>query len=236
MIDTKNFYGGSLHVCYAPEFESLSQTRQKILQRQRDVMSRLNNLQKEREKKDIQEPQADNNNSKITVTTVNKKGDATDGKVDNVKLNMGEINTIAIGKQITDVIYKDKGKRKMKKDIVIEKRFKPSVVKDKEIGDSLITDDNNDYKISNDNNLLLVNSKEPTECLLNNSKVVENAKRYCHNSKDTDIDVIDYTSPDTGTLSNINEALNYNKFGNEDIRKIESKPLNKIKLNLGNKK
>lgn len=221
MIDTKNFYGGSLHVCYAPEFESLSQTRQKILQRQRNVVSRLNNL--ERENKVIQVPQAQNDVNKAIVATDKEIGDVTDGKIDNVKLNMGEKNTIAVGKQSTDVIYKRK--RKMKKDIVIEKRFKPCV-KDKEIGESLITYDNNDYR---------VNSKEEsTEHLVNDSKVVESSKRLPHDSKD--LDVIDFTSTDKGTISNINEALNYNKFGNEVVRKIESKPLNKIKFNFRNKK
>lgn len=41
IIDTKSFYGGILHVCYAPECESVSETKAKLLQRKRDVLKRL---------------------------------------------------------------------------------------------------------------------------------------------------------------------------------------------------
>lgn len=245
MLDTKNFYGGSLHVCYAPEFESLSQTRQKIWQRQREIIFRLNNLQKEKEeKKDSQTPLANNNDNKAIVT--NKETDQVADRIDIVKVNMGEINTICIKKQTADVIYKDKGKRKIEKDtFVLEKRFKPCFVKDqvvnnKNIGESsTVTTDNNDYRISNENNLLLDYSKEESiKRLISDSKVTENSNKLYHipKDKDEDIDVIDFTSTDKETISNINEALNYNKFGNEVIRTVENKPLNKIRFNLGNKK
>lgn len=41
MIDTKSFYGGILHVCYAPECESIQETKVKLLQRKKDVVKRL---------------------------------------------------------------------------------------------------------------------------------------------------------------------------------------------------
>lgn len=41
LIDNKSFYGGVLHVCYAPELESLEEIRLKLLQRKRDVLNRL---------------------------------------------------------------------------------------------------------------------------------------------------------------------------------------------------
>lgn len=41
MMDDKNFFGGILHVCYAPELESLSETRQKLTQRETDVLKRI---------------------------------------------------------------------------------------------------------------------------------------------------------------------------------------------------
>lgn len=47
MIDDKNFFGGSLHVCYAPELESLSETRQKLIQRKRDILRRINSYDKQ---------------------------------------------------------------------------------------------------------------------------------------------------------------------------------------------
>ncbi|XP_033194595.1 uncharacterized protein LOC117159138 isoform X1 [Bombus vancouverensis nearcticus] len=40
-IDGKNFYGGSLHVFYAPELENISETRAKLLQRRREVAIRI---------------------------------------------------------------------------------------------------------------------------------------------------------------------------------------------------
>lgn len=43
MIDTKSFYGGILHVCYAPECESIRDTKAKLEQRKRDVLKRLSN-------------------------------------------------------------------------------------------------------------------------------------------------------------------------------------------------
>lgn len=41
-VDTKNFYGGVLHVCYAPEHESIEETKNKLAQRNKDVLRRLN--------------------------------------------------------------------------------------------------------------------------------------------------------------------------------------------------
>lgn len=41
LMDTKSFYGGILHVCYAPECESVQETKAKLLQRKRDVQNRL---------------------------------------------------------------------------------------------------------------------------------------------------------------------------------------------------
>ncbi|XP_033211491.1 uncharacterized protein LOC117169296 [Belonocnema kinseyi] len=40
-VDCKNFYGGLLHVCYAPELESISETRAKLIQRNKDVTVRI---------------------------------------------------------------------------------------------------------------------------------------------------------------------------------------------------
>lgn len=43
LLDNRSFYGGILHVCYAPEFESVEETRLKLLQRNKDVLNRLPN-------------------------------------------------------------------------------------------------------------------------------------------------------------------------------------------------
>lgn len=50
-IDGKNFYGGSLHVFYAPELESISETRTKLTQRRREIGIRLKkNLEDQKNK------------------------------------------------------------------------------------------------------------------------------------------------------------------------------------------
>lgn len=36
-MDKKSFYGGILHVCYAPEYETVEDTRQKLQDRRRYV-------------------------------------------------------------------------------------------------------------------------------------------------------------------------------------------------------
>ncbi|KAF5288969.1 hypothetical protein FQA39_LY03848 [Lamprigera yunnana] len=40
LLDNKPFFGGVLHVCYAPEHEQLEETREKLQQRSREVLSR----------------------------------------------------------------------------------------------------------------------------------------------------------------------------------------------------
>lgn len=41
MLDNKSFYGGVLHVCYSPEYESLEETKAKLMKRKRQVMDKL---------------------------------------------------------------------------------------------------------------------------------------------------------------------------------------------------
>lgn len=45
MVDNKNFYGGVLHVCYVPEHETVAETRKKLQQRNKDVLSRLGKME-----------------------------------------------------------------------------------------------------------------------------------------------------------------------------------------------
>lgn len=40
-LDDKSFYGGVLHVCYAPEYETVEECRNKLWQRNKDVWNRL---------------------------------------------------------------------------------------------------------------------------------------------------------------------------------------------------
>ncbi|XP_076686391.1 uncharacterized protein LOC143378481 isoform X2 [Andrena cerasifolii] len=53
-IDGKNFYGGLLHVFYAPELESVSETRAKLIQRRRDAAIRI-----KRNQQDMTNPSVD---------------------------------------------------------------------------------------------------------------------------------------------------------------------------------
>ncbi|XP_013178956.1 PREDICTED: RNA-binding protein 48 [Papilio xuthus] len=195
MLDTKNFYGGSLHVCYAPEMESIEETKEKILQRQRDVLYRLRNLQIKEE---------------IPKKTI----DLEIPKVNDVKkLNMGEINTINLSNKII------KNKRKKAFDEVI-KKYKPCFMAEKSI-DNTPTIDN----VNKSNNESTDKKSLP--------KVIE--KGPLINKLETPIQIVDCTSADKEIITNINEHLNYDKFGNEDIRRIRNKPVNKIVFNFNKK-
>lgn len=41
LLDARNFYGGILHISYAPERETIDELRQKLLQRRREVAFRV---------------------------------------------------------------------------------------------------------------------------------------------------------------------------------------------------
>ncbi|KYM94725.1 PREDICTED: uncharacterized protein LOC108781111 [Cyphomyrmex costatus] len=47
LIDNKNFFGGCLHVCYAPELETLEETKAKLIQRRKDVATQIKRTQQE---------------------------------------------------------------------------------------------------------------------------------------------------------------------------------------------
>lgn len=49
LLDARNFYGGILHISYAPERESIEELRQKLLQRRREIAFRVS-TKKQRQK------------------------------------------------------------------------------------------------------------------------------------------------------------------------------------------
>lgn len=53
-IDNKNFFGGLLHVFYAPELETLTETRTKLKQRRKDVATQI-----KRNQQDLTNPEVD---------------------------------------------------------------------------------------------------------------------------------------------------------------------------------
>ncbi|CAG9790691.1 unnamed protein product [Diatraea saccharalis] len=184
--DTKNFYGGCLHVCYAPEFETVDETRNKLLQRRQDVHFRLRNLQKQNDAEKIENQTTAVQENSVTET--------------NVKLNMGEINNILINNEV-------KRKRKTESSVTIQKKFKPCFVQ-------------NDVKSTNS---------------MNTTKITMDSKSESSPSFiSKNIEIVDCTSTNIETITNINESLNYKNFGNEIVRKIPQKPVNRIKFRINN--
>ncbi|CAG9577700.1 unnamed protein product [Danaus chrysippus] len=183
MLDTKNFYGGVLHVCYAPELENVVETKQKLIQRQRDVIFRLRNLQKDTEKQRTEQL--------TTNTMVNQE------KVMPVKLDMGKINII----KLNDTIGPHRRSKKRK----------------------------------------INHGKEFKQSLEQNTKAIDDSIKKDHSYKEMslqapkDIEIVDCTSADSSVITNINEHLNYNKFGNEIIRKVPIKPETKIQFYINKK-
>lgn len=43
-MDEKSFYGGVLHVCYVPEYETVEDTRLKILDQRKYIMRTVHNI------------------------------------------------------------------------------------------------------------------------------------------------------------------------------------------------
>lgn len=208
MLDTNNFYGGVLHVCYAPELETIEETRNKLLERKKNVLLRLENLHKQSLKNETGQaiiqiepnlnvnseigPNISTNNSAAVGESneiINELRFGCDGTLDNFtgKLNMGDSN----------IIYLNTNKNRTKtKDVAIEKRFKPYF------------DNRNKTK-----------------------KASSGEENFIKNSTD----IVDCTSVNIEVVSNINEALNYSNFGNEVIKKVDIKPINKIVFNINKK-
>ncbi|EEB12793.1 conserved hypothetical protein [Pediculus humanus corporis] len=46
-LDDMSFYGGILHICYAPELESIEETRNKLNHRRKQVLLKLYKMQRE---------------------------------------------------------------------------------------------------------------------------------------------------------------------------------------------
>lgn len=169
MLDGKNFYGGSLHITYAPELENIDQLRKKLLQRKNDILYRLKKNNADEINSTVE--QIDTNDQNITKIEVYgeiiNEIQTDECSMDKPKLNMGEVN-----------IIKSKNKRKNQ---------------------------------------------------TNWEEMKEKLRRMT--SSNTEIEIVDCTSVDRATVSNINEALNYKNFGDEVIRQIPQKPLNRIIFN-----
>ncbi|XP_047522518.1 RNA-binding protein 48 [Pieris napi] len=204
MLDTKNFYGGCLHVCYAPELENISETKEKLLQRQRDVLYRLKNLDKEVVKKNIKED--------ITVV-----------KETTVKVNMAEENIIYYG----NIKRKKVGNKKSDASNSNSMNYDIRNKKNKIISSN--SDSQPAVNFIGPLNKGTLNDVVPNA---NNSKDIGNNSNNIENRNEENIEIVDCTSVNNETITNINEHLNYKKFGTEIVKKIPVKPVNKIKFNI----
>ena len=54
-MDDHSFYGGFLHVTYAPEYETIQDTREKLQQRRMSVARRLRKLSLEKEQEAVED-------------------------------------------------------------------------------------------------------------------------------------------------------------------------------------
>ncbi|XP_059047322.1 RNA-binding protein 48 [Achroia grisella] len=159
MLDTKNFYGGSLHVCYAPELEDINETKHKLMQRKQNVLFRLRNM-----------------NNDVVVEKNKVEIDNEKVYCNKIVLNMGEVNTINMSNE--PVVTK---KRKIKQNITIEKHFKPCFVNENRDNDSSTTkvrNNDNECSYSNDRNEINENSGndniEIVDCTSIDNEIVSN--------------------------------------------------------------
>lgn len=112
-LDAKNYYGGNLHICYAPELETVDETKAKVLQRQKNVINRLKNLQREPK---IKKPavivaQKDDDGKTAEKSDLQNGGEIKKAEGTGKKLYMGTENTI----QLTKRKIKEPKPKKMKK-------------------------------------------------------------------------------------------------------------------------
>ncbi|XP_022830284.1 uncharacterized protein LOC111359074, partial [Spodoptera litura] len=115
MLDTKNYYGGHLHISYAPELETLEETRQKLMLRKQNVIGRLINLAKSSDNV-VVEPKI------VPEVTVQEKQELVDKKT----VYMGDVNVIndkngTNKRKVTD--YKMVKHCKLKKSKIFDKKL-----------------------------------------------------------------------------------------------------------------
>ncbi|KAJ0055044.1 hypothetical protein NL108_008778, partial [Boleophthalmus pectinirostris] len=65
-MDEKSFYGGVLHVCYVPEYESVEDTRQKLQERKNYIMKTLHHIARERQQMEPVTPETTAPNATIS--------------------------------------------------------------------------------------------------------------------------------------------------------------------------
>lgn len=137
-------------------------------------------------------------------------------------MNMGEVNTI--------IVNKKKKTKKMKPTPIFNE-----IVEDETFGKNFRNNFNFNLNpsCSETKDSSYRNSGSNSE---NNSHVNDKISNVVTKRGNEELDIVDFTSAETDVVSNINEALHYNQFGNETIKKVPYKPVNKIIFNINNKK
>ncbi|KAL7381531.1 hypothetical protein ABVT39_007367 [Epinephelus coioides] len=76
-MDEKSFYGGVLHVCYVPEYETVEDTRLKLQDRRRYVLRTVQNKAREREQTEAVNKEPTSSDAATTSQTVITRHDKT---------------------------------------------------------------------------------------------------------------------------------------------------------------
>ncbi|XP_029298962.1 RNA-binding protein 48 [Cottoperca gobio] len=76
-MDEKSFYGGVLHVCYVPEYETVEDTRLKLQDRRRYIIRAVQNKAREREQKEAVNEEPTSSIRATTSETVINRHDKT---------------------------------------------------------------------------------------------------------------------------------------------------------------
>ncbi|XP_040909306.1 RNA-binding protein 48 [Toxotes jaculatrix] len=74
-MDEKSFYGGVLHVCYVPEYETVEDTRLKLQDRRRYVMRAAQNKAREKEQKEAANEEPTTSNTATTSEEIISRHD-----------------------------------------------------------------------------------------------------------------------------------------------------------------
>ncbi|XP_074543113.1 RNA-binding protein 48 [Halichoeres trimaculatus] len=78
-MDEKSFYGGVLHVCYVPEYETVEDTRLKLHDRRRYIIRAVQNKVREKQQKEkVQEQPTSSDSSATSETTITKQDRVSD--------------------------------------------------------------------------------------------------------------------------------------------------------------
>ncbi|XP_035537894.1 RNA-binding protein 48 [Morone saxatilis] len=78
-MDEKGFYGGVLHVCYVPEYETVEDTRLKLQDRRRYIIRAVQNKAREKQQKEaVNEEPSSSNTATTSKTIITRQDKASD--------------------------------------------------------------------------------------------------------------------------------------------------------------